>query len=242
MVWARRLRRVHRAATLVVGAQLLIWTFTGVAFSWFDFQAVRGAGDRAPAPSLPLDEVHLGAPQAVAAARPLRGARAVTAVELHARAGHPVWTIGFAGADEVVVDARDGAVLPALSDAEAAAIAVAAFARPVGVAETRRVHDPPDLEGDAVRVRLDDPRATEVYVSPSTGAILSWRNRVWRAFDRLWSLHVMGWVSRDNPAHGPMRIAAALAFLAALSGAALWLATRRRRRTVSEPEGSRSPR
>ena len=76
-----------------------------------------------------------------------------------------------------------------------------------------------DLDMPVWRVRLGDGHGTEVFVSPATGAIVAWRNNAWRRFDALWSLHVWGFVSRDNPAHLPLRIAGGLAFFAALTGA-----------------------
>jgi uncharacterized iron-regulated membrane protein len=236
----RGLRRLHRLATLVVGAQLLIWTFTGFSFTWFDFAAVRGTRDRAPDPPLAVDEVRLSVADAVAAARAGGDpARTIAHVELTSRRHHPAWAIAFSDGSESLVDARDGRALPAVGESEASEIAVAAFARPVRVREAQRVERTPDLDGPAIRVRLDEPGATEVFVSPSSGRILAWRNRSWRAFDRLWSLHVLGYVSRDNPAHAPLRVLGALALLATLSGAGLWLS--RARRVTARAEGFDAP-
>jgi hypothetical protein len=78
------------------------------------------------------------------------------------------------------------------------------------------------------RVRLADAHRTDVLIAPSTGKVLAFRNSSWRWFDRLWSLHVLGYVNRDHPSHVAMRVLAALALLAVVSGAALLVATRRR--------------
>jgi hypothetical protein len=48
----------------------------------------------------------------------------------------------------------------------------------------------------------------------------------------LWSLHVLGWVNRDNPAHVGLRVLGGLALLVALSGIALYLTSLGRRRAV----------
>jgi hypothetical protein len=94
----------------------------------------------------------------------------------------------------------------------------------------RAAAEAPDLELPVWRVRLDDGRGTDVFVSPTTGAVVAWRNATWRRFDALWSLHVFGFVSRDNPAHWPLRLAAALALFVALTGAWILVATYARRR------------
>jgi hypothetical protein len=68
---------------------------------------------------------------------------------------------------------------------------------------------------------LDDAAHTEVFIAQKTGEIVSWRNDTWRSFDRLWSLHVFGFVDRESPRQWPLRIAASFAAIAALSGAGL---------------------
>jgi cobalt/nickel transport system permease protein len=87
------------------------------------------------------------------------------------------------------------------------------------------------------RVRLADAHATDVFVDPASGEVAAVRNRTWRWYDGLWSLHVLGWVKRDNPAHVPLRIFGGLALVVALSGVALLVAhwTRRLRRRRALP-------
>jgi hypothetical protein len=166
--------------------------------------------------------------EAVAAA----GGAAVS-VELRPLLGRPTYVVKHADDATVLVDAIDGKVRPPIDEAQARALATAAYRGSVGVASAEklvRAGQEPDLDPPVWRVRLDDPRATEVFVSPSTGAVLAWRNTDWRWFDRLWSLHVLGWANRDNPAHLAMRIAGALAITVSLSGAMLLINSFRRRR------------
>src|SRR5437867_1275546 len=97
-MWERRVRRLHRAATVVVGIQLLIWTATGFAFTCFDFGKVRGAGDRVPAPPLDPTMIRVDLQQAIAIA-----GRPPSQIELRALGGRPTWAVG-----DVLVDALDG--------------------------------------------------------------------------------------------------------------------------------------
>lgn len=222
-----RLRQIHRLATLVVGAQLLVWTLTGVAFSWFDFDAVRGRRDRAAPAPMVLDGLKIEVGEAIARARASAGAGAVATVELRSLFGRPVWAVGLAGGKTVLVDGRDGAIRPPVSADEAGRLARAASAAAPPVATVEAVSAAPDIDRPAWRVRLADARRTDVFVAIDDGAVLGWHNDHWRWFDRLWSLHVLGYVNRDNPAHVAMRILAALAALVAVSGALL-LSSRRR--------------
>lgn len=220
------MRRLHRIATLVVGVPLVVWTVTGFAFTWFDFAAVRGAADRVDAPPLPVGDVRVSLAQAVA-----RTGGSARSIALGAVEGRPVWII-----DGHRIDAVDGECLPPLGESDARAVARAAHrARPAVqaatlVTDTRQV---PDVDLPVWRVRLDDAASTDVLVSPATGAIVGWRNSAWRRFDALWSLHVFGFVSRDHPAHLPLRIAAGLALLVSLTGAWILVDTYARRRRVA---------
>jgi hypothetical protein len=227
MKWQGQARRLHRAATLIVGAQLVIWTVTGFAFSWFDFDRLQGAGDRKPVEPLPVGALTVGVDRAVAAVP-----GKVSAVELRSILGRPVWAVTNEKGT-TLVDGLDGRVRPPVDGGQAKAIALAAHAGTPMVQSVDRV----ERQGDAVflslpvwRVRLADGHGTEVFVSPETGAVTAWRNAGWRWFDTLWSLHVLGWIQRDNRSFVAMRIVAGLALAVALTGVALLVARLTRRR------------
>jgi len=232
MAWARRVRRLHRLATLVVGAQILIWTGTGFAFSWFNFDRVRGAGDRSAPPLLHTAEARITVDEAVVRAG---ATSSVRGVELRPLLGRPVYAVSVDGKEPILVDAALGTIRAPLTADEASQVAREEGKDHPAVAEVALVQserDAPDLPVPVYRVRLADAHATEVFVAPSTGKILAWRNQHWRWFDRLWSLHVLGWVSRDNPAHVGLRVLGGLALLVALSGVAILVTSLGRRREV----------
>ena len=120
----------------------------------------------------------------------------------------------------MLVGASDGLRF-SVDEEVAARIAVSNFR---GRVRARGVQS--QVDDDGVRsmvVRLDDERATDVAIDPETGAVTSWRNRTWRLFDALWSIHVLGYLDRRSPANWPLRVVAFAAALAASSGAALLL-------------------
>ena len=232
-------RRVHVVATAIVGAQLVVWTSTGLAFTLFDFSVVHGDADRAREPALtlppelvPLDHALDRAMERARTAPPARDG--VRALELTMLDGRPTYVASFASGPEVLVDAATGDIV-VLDSAAAASVARRAFARPVA----SRSVESREVDGRHVFVvTLDDERATEVTVDASTGKVRSWRNRAWRAFDALWSLHVLGYVNRKNPANWPLRIVAFAALTVALSGAGL-LGARAIRRFGRTEDGGR---
>jgi hypothetical protein len=240
-------RNLHFAVTVLIGLPLVAWTVTGFAFTCFDFEAVRGKRDRAPAGE--LGPVRIDLPSAIERVRAHRGQSGgmeTKVLEVTARQllGRPWYVVELAAPGEpVLVDAETGEVHDGVTADEAAEIARRSFVGEVHVADRHAVAEGevPGIAPPAYRVTMDDPRRTEVFVSPKTGEILSWRNDAWRSFDRLWSLHVFGFVDRRSPRQWPLRIAGGFAALAALSGAALLLAslvraTRRAARARSRDE------
>jgi hypothetical protein len=77
-------------------------------------------------------------------------------------------------------------------------------------------------------------------VDEKNGEVVAYRNDAWVRFDRLFSLHTLAYVSRDNPAHGPMRVLSGLASVAVLSGIGLGLQRLARRRGALPPASSES--
>ncbi|MDB4966502.1 MAG: PepSY protein [Myxococcales bacterium] len=221
------MRRVHRIATILVGVPLLVWTATGFAFTWFDFAAVRGERDRVEAPPVRADEVKVALADVLA-----RAGGQARSVELRSVGGRATWIV-----DGRRIDAGDGSAGAPLGERAAAQIARDAHRQKPAIGSVVLLWDKAsvvDLDVPVWRVRLDDDHGSEVFVSPATGKIVAWRNRAWRRFDALWSLHVFGFVNRDNPAQLPLRIAGGLALLTAMSGAWLLLVhyARRTRRVA----------
>jgi uncharacterized membrane protein YkoI len=232
--WARK---IHVVATWIVGAQLVAWAATGFAFTLFDFQVVRGAGDRSPVPALDLPAVRLRPEEAAARALAVEpGSTRVQSVRLKTLDGHAVYEVALADArGELLVAAENGEAVSI--DAQVASrIAIGAFRGPVAA---RSVERRDEDARSAFVVHLDDRRSTEVAVDAATGDITSWRNQTWRAFDTLWSIHVLGYIDRRSPAHWALRIVAFAAAIATFSGAALLLSrlrTRARSRSVKPLE------
>jgi uncharacterized membrane protein YkoI len=227
--WAKK---IHVIATGIVGVQLVAWTMTGLAFTLFDFQVVRGVSDRAAKPSLDLASVRLDQQEAAAVARSARpGVDRVASMRLDTLDGRAVYEVTFAdGRGEVIVDAVDGRTI-SIDTAVATRIATSAFRGPVRV---RSVDRRDEDDRSTFVVHLDDARATDVVVDAATGEVTSWRNHTWRLFDTLWSVHVLGYIDRRSPAQWPLRIVALVAAIAVVSGATL-LATRiSRHRTLEK--------
>jgi len=223
---ARFTRPVHVTATAIIGVQLVAWALTGFAFTLFDFRAVRGTDDRASAVLLDPKLLPPLLAEERAGGMPRDELTAVQSVHLKMLDGRAVYEVSLAGdRSERLVDVSDGRVLT-IDEPRATRIATGAFRGSVHAQSATRKDD----EGRGIWVvRLDDRRSTEVAVDAATGDIAWWRNDTWRAFDTLWSIHVLGYIDRRSPAHWSLRIVGFLATVAVLSGAGLLIARLGRR-------------
>jgi hypothetical protein len=216
-------RRVHFAAIVVIGVQVLVWTGTGFAFTFFDFQDVRGNYERAERPeSL---EMSFDLPMA----RVALGNRLVTEARCKRVAGRPV--IEFRTPEGPVLVEGDRIISP-LKERDAVAVATRAVKEAPAIRCVERQTDKVaeyGMELPAWRVEFEDAKDTTIYVSPTTGEVLARRNRKWRQFDFLWSLHVMGYIDRSNPANWPLRVTGGLALVAVLSGIGIAVSSLRRK-------------
>lgn len=219
-------RRLHFAAILVVGLQVLVWTGTGFAFTFFDFQDVRGAYERAADRPEDLEMLEFD----LLRARAALGERKVTEVRCKRLAGRPV--VEFRTPEGAFLVEGDRVISP-LTENTAVAVARRALKQPPGVRramlQAEKVAEY-GMELPAWRVEFEDAKDTTIYVSPTTGEVLARRNRKWREFDLLWSLHVMGYIDRTNPATWPLRLTGGLALLVVLSGIGVAAFSFRRKR------------
>ncbi len=217
------LRRVHFVAIAIIGVQVFIWAGTGFAFTFFDFQDVRGNYEKATdASDLPMDFD-------LAKARAALGPRTVLEARCKRVAGRPV--VEFRTPEGPVLVEGDRIISP-LSEPDAVEVASRALkhkppVRRVTRQETKIAEY--DSELPAWRVEFEDAKDTTIYVSPSTGEVTARRNKKWRQFDLLWSLHVLGYIDRSNPANWPLRIVGGLALIVVLSGIGIALCALRRK-------------
>src|SRR3546814_10368328 len=65
-----------------------------------------------------------------------------------------------------------------------------------------------------------------LYLSPSTGELISRRHTLWRVFDFVWMLHIMDYDERTDVNNPLLRIATWSAFAMAISGACLLIWSR----------------
>jgi hypothetical protein len=218
---ARRVAQLHKWLGLIVGAQLVIWTATGLFFAAFAIADVRGDGliSQPSAAAVDLSQVKLStleALQAVVEDRP-------SEVVLRPLAGRPVYEIR-AAIGVFLVAADTGEVLSPISEDTARTIALTAWKGPGELQALELLADAPRESGVAGEVwaaRFSGDGNPVLYVSATTGQAGPVRTDLWRTYDFLWSLHIMDYQERENFNHPLIIAAAVLALSVTLLGVVL---------------------
>lgn len=246
----RLFRRTHRWIGLIMAAQIIAWMASGLYFSLFPIEEIRGEHLTGEAPSLEQGEWRAaGDPDRLAAVLDMHfpdGWR-LDSARLHNDGRAINWHVRGV-ANEIgftrLVDLRAQRVLPPLDRDEAAARArawllAAGELRSVEWIDAGRPGEEFRGPAPAWRVRFDEPEGVSLYLDPWTGELLARRTDRWRMFDFLWMLHIMDFDTRDDFNHPLLQVAAFLGLVIALSGLVLWLLTtplfRRRRRASAGP-------
>ncbi|MEE8496576.1 MAG: PepSY domain-containing protein [Xanthomonadales bacterium] len=231
------LRKLHRWLGLLMAIQIIAWMASGLYFSIFPIEEIRGAHLTRVPESLKAEGLsQMGSPAAVNREldRHFGPGWELTSLSLVSKGDQMTWRIdgrvdGVAFRRLVLGDGTG--VLPVLSAAEAVQIAQG------WLLDTAEVQAIEWLEsaspGSEIRgrnfpmwkVTFEEPESLNLYLDPWTGEILARRTTRWRVFDFFWMLHVMDFENRDDFNHPLLQIAAFLGLLIALSGVIFWAMT-----------------
>jgi hypothetical protein len=218
---ARRIATIHKWLGLLVAAQLVVWTGTGLFFVAFHITAIRGEHlVHPPGHVQPMDAARIqfssaDALKAVAEDRPLE-------VILKPLAGEPVYEVrGDIGT--FLVSGETGQVID-IDEMRARALAQEKWLAPDAVLAAELMEVAPKesgLSGEAWAVRFKGEGNPTLYVSAVNGRVSAPRTDLWRTYDFLWQLHLMDWGLNENFNTPWMLAAAILALSTVLFGIAL---------------------
>jgi len=227
------IRRTHRFLGLIIGLQLLLWTLSGLYFSWNNIEKVRGehltAGPQALAPA---DSTILS-PHVIIASltQQITGVEEIESVSLRLLLDDPVFEIKHLVNGSVryaLADAHTGELRSPLGKDEAVAVAQQDFVPDAAVSKAEYVEEvgkSSEYRGrplPAYRVEFDHPSNTRVYVSVDRGLVTARRNKTWRVFDFLWMFHIMDYEDRDDINNLLLRVLSIFGLATVISGYLLW--------------------
>ncbi|WND01615.1 PepSY domain-containing protein [Temperatibacter marinus] len=189
--------RIHKLLGLLIGLQLLLWVAGGFIMSFLEIENVRGEHLRVDLPQAILKQ------PARFPIQNLPDWGTIVGVNYEEFYKVPVYRITRHEGQTRLYHAHTGAPLSPLSKEWIKRIATENFngSAPIKTIELLS-SAAPDFEYRGSfpiwQVSFNTPDNLNVYISPQTGQVLSWRTDTWRLFDFVWMLHIMDYEARDN--------------------------------------------
>ena len=222
-------RKAHRWLGLIVSIQLLMWTASGLFFSIPDITDVRGEQYLSQTHSININQLAREniVPISAIIATAKINLEANETVLLKHRAGRLIYQVEKnAPEKKLIFDALTGQPMTYITSTEA--LSIVSARTKLSPTEAVLINEPKtgsEFRGRDLplyKVTVTKPKKGIVYVDPVTGEIAAIRMKLWRAWDFLWSLHIMDYQERDDFSHWLLRLFSALGVLTVLSGIILW--------------------
>lgn len=220
---ARRISRIHKIIGLVVGVQLFFWTLSGLFFTLYPIETIRGDPWRPKIEHGSLDTMTVSIAAKEAAAK-VEGDW--LSAELKPFLDRPVWQITTTKT-RAMVDAETGEKWSPLDPISFRALQLR-FADSDGKAQIPGTEataeyitrNPPREYGGGLPAWVieDEKSKQRIYFDATTGEVRAVRTTEWRLFDVLWRFHIMDITGDDKFNTWWMKLFALLALTMVLSG------------------------
>jgi uncharacterized iron-regulated membrane protein len=223
------IRRAHRYLGVLLGLQFLLWTISGLYFSWTDIDEIHGDFEHKK-PAYLSTAFNLISPATVISQLPGK-ADSIQQLQLINILQKPYYSIRyFAGGSlrSVVADAQTGLSRQPIGRQEAVRIAAESFSgEPVVkhieyITSVSKHHEYREKPLPAWKISFQNAANTNVYVSSETGKVETLRNQKWRTFDLLWMFHTMDYNGRDNINNWVLRAFSVFGLITVFSGFTLF--------------------
>jgi uncharacterized iron-regulated membrane protein len=214
---AVKIRKTHRYLGLFVGIQFLLWTLSGMYFSWTDLDSIHGDHFK-NMDYQPQAFDNLISPSS------LDVSGGIKTIELRDIKNTPHYWVN----KNQLYNAQDGTLKSEINEEEALYIArrhMKSDSEVVSVAKIEEVgkhHEYRKRLLPAFVITYKGDEALKAYVSSRDGNFQTVRHRSWRWFDFLWMTHTMDYEGRDNFNTVVLRIFSLLGFITVMSGFLLW--------------------
>ena len=211
-------RKTHKWLGLFLGLQVVVWSLSGLYMTSIHIDTIHGDHFVRHQQPRGVDAATLRDPIALASSS---GAENVRLAWIDSR---PVYVLtGQAG--EQVVDARNGEAVARPMEQQVRALARSYYTGPEHISSARLITDiPGEIRGRKPplwRVEFAHWNKPTLYLSPTTGELVSRRHELWRIFDFFWMLHNMDYAKRTSFNH-PLIVTVGIA-MAWLAVTGFWL-------------------
>lgn len=211
------IRKAHRYLGIFLGLQFLMWTISGIYFSWTDIDEIHGDHFRKA-------QVHPATFSNLKGIEALIPNTLVSSLQLKDIAGEPYYFIN----EKNLVHAINGDQRSGITEAEALKIAQKHMLESLQVTGVEKItttgnhHEYRSGKLPAYVISYAGPDNIKAYISVEDGSFRSVRYRDWRWFDFLWMTHTMDYETRDDFNTTLLRAFSLLGLITVFSGFVLW--------------------
>ncbi len=212
-----KIRKAHRYLGVFLGLQFLMWTISGMYFSWTNIDEIHGDHFKKELPEQAVFSELLGSSD-------LQFKSAIKSLELLEIAGNPYYWINgaklfnaFTGVEKNEITERE-----AIKVAERYMISSLEFEQIQRIETVDAHHEYRGKPLPAYEISYKTDENLKAYVAIKNGAFQTVRHRDWRWFDFLWMTHTMDYQGRDNFNTIVLRAFSVLGLITVLSGFLLW--------------------
>ena len=212
-----KIRKVHRYLGLIIGIQFLIWTISGLYFSWTNLDEIHGDQFmKNPIPKISFSGL-IG----------LEEIPDIKKLELINIANEPFYWVN----EKQLYNAKSGNKLDEITEQQAIDIVNLYLKEDLKISTIEKIenigphHEYRGKPLPAYAIHFDHPEKITAYVSAKNGKFQRVRHSSWRIFDFLWMGHTMDYNGRDNFNNILLRVFSLFGVLTVLSGFSLWFVT-----------------
>ncbi len=229
------IRKAHRYLGVLLGLQFLLWTISGLYFSWTNIDEIHGDLQHKHTPHLSAAANFIS--PAIVIDHLAEKADSINKLEVVNILQQPFYSISYFSSSQlktVIADAETGQIRQAITKEEAIKIAAESFnglpAQPiVEYITTIGKHDEyREKPLPAWKITFQHESNTNIYVAAQTGKVETFRNAKWRTFDLLWMFHTMDYKGRDNINNWVLRAFSIFGIITVISGFALFFVISKR--------------
>ncbi|MDT0538224.1 PepSY domain-containing protein [Croceitalea sp. P059] len=232
---ALSIRKTHRYLGLFLGLQFLLWTISGLYFSWTNIDEIHGDHFKQVPLSEPSFSDLLGTSK-------IEAVNSITSLELIAIADKPYYWIN----KKDLINAKTGLRKLEITPEEALEVASRYMRTDLKVNSIHQIdsvgphHEYRGKPLPAYEISYESAENIKAYVALANGAFQTVRHREWRWFDFLWMTHTMDYQSRDNFNTIVLRAFSLLGLITVVSGFTLWFVSSPSLRKVKGNKSNRS--
>ena len=208
------IRNIHKYLSFFISLQLLLWTVSGIYFSFNKIELVRGEQYRLPSSfSLNLNQ--------------LKGNfENISNFDVVNRVDQQILIISDSSGRKYL-DTNGNPVSMLTVEQAKLTVKENSTLNPIDVFLIDQDRNGSEYRGRELPLYQvlslnKDQKSINVYVNPYSGKIVAIRSLQWKIWDLMWGFHIMDWQTRDNINNFLLKVFSILALISSISGVLLF--------------------